>query len=233
MPTPRDRIDKLPRGRHGLSPQYVARHQRERLLEAMIEVVAQRGYAEAAVADVLERSGVSRKTFYEQFTSKEDCFLEAYDGLIDSLERDIARNADPALPWHERVRAAMQTLLEGLSRHPDRARVGLVEMLAAGPRALERYDGAVRRFIPLLEQGREESPYGEQLPSNISEAVVGGVSQVLYLRVLTGDTESLSDALEELLYFALVPYLGHTRASRLTYGRSGVTPPEPMSGLDE
>ena len=99
--------------------------------------------------------------------------------------------------------------------------MGLVEVLAAGPRALDRYDGAIRRFVPLFEQGRAESPYGDQLPPNISEAVLGGIAQVLYLRVLAGETATLPDALDELLYFALVPYLGHAGTTRVATRSAG------------
>ena len=75
--------------------------------------------------------------------------------------------------------------------------------------------------MPLFEQGRDESPYGDQLPPNISEAVLGGIAQVLYLRVLAGETKTLPDALDELVYFALVPYLGHAGTNRVTHARRG------------
>jgi len=187
----------------------------------MIDAVADSGYAETTVADVLEWSGISRKTFYDMFASKEECFLEAYDGLVERLSARITAAYATETKWPERVRAALHALLDALTERPSAARVGLVEVLAAGPRALERYDLALRRFVPLLEDGRRESPYGGQLPPNISEAVVGGIAQVLYLRVLTGDVEGIGDAIEELLYFALVPYLGHARATRITYARRG------------
>jgi len=220
MPAPRNRTPtRLPRGKHGLSPQYVASNQRERLLTATVTVVGEKGYAEATVADILERSGVSRKTFYDLFTNKEDCFLVAYEQLIDNLANAAADASGQSGSWPERMRLGLKAVLDLIADQPAAARVGLVEVLAAGPRALERYDHAVRRFIPLFEQGRSESPYGEQLPSNISEAVLGGIAQVLYLRVLAGETATLPDALDELLYFALVPYLGHAGTTRIATAR--------------
>jgi AcrR family transcriptional regulator len=222
MASPRDRTPaRLPRGKHGLSPQFVASNQRERLIAATVTVVSEKGYAEATVADVLEHSGVSRKTFYDLFTNKEDCFLSAYDLLIDVLADGVTKAFAGGASWPERVRGGLRALLELLAEHPNGARVGLVEVLAAGPRALERYDSAIRRFVPLFEQGRAESPYGDQLPPNISEAVLGGIAQVLYLRVLAGDTATLPDALDELLYFALVPYLGHAGTTRIAHARRG------------
>jgi AcrR family transcriptional regulator len=225
MAAPRDRTPttptRLPRGKHGLSPQFVASNQRERLISATVKVVAEKGYAEATVADILERSGVSRKTFYDLFTNKEDCFLSTYDRLIDTLADAVADSFAGAGSWPERIRGGLRALLEMLAARPDGARVGLVEVLAAGPRALERYDAAIRRFVPLFEQGRAESPYGDQLPPNISEAVLGGIAQVLYLRVLAGETATLPELLDELLYFALVPYLGHAGTTRITTARRG------------
>jgi AcrR family transcriptional regulator len=220
MAGPQDRIpSRLPRGKHGLSPQFVARNQRERLISATITVVAEKGYAEATVADILEHSGVSRKTFYDLFTNKEDCFLSAYDQLIDTMADEVGEAFAGGHSWADRVRNGLRALLDLLAARPNGARVGLVEVLAAGPRALERYDGAIRRFVPLFEQGRSESPYGDQLPPNISEAVLGGIAQVLYLRVLAGEAASLPDALDELLYFALVPYLGHAGTTRVANAR--------------
>lgn len=220
MAGPRDHIpEKLPRGKHGLSPQFVARNQRERLISATVTVVAEKGYAEATVADILEHSGVSRKTFYDLYNNKETCFLSTYDKLVDTLADVVGEAFARDVAWPERIRSGLQALLNLLAERPDGARVGLVEVLAAGPRALERYDHAMRRFVPLFEQGRAESPYGDQLPPNISEAVVGGIAQVLYLRALAGETATLPDALDELVYFALVPYLGHAGATRVTHAR--------------
>lgn len=222
MAGPRDRTpppDRLPRGKHGLSPQFVAEHQRERLISAAVTVVAEKGYAEATVADILEQSGISRKTFYDLYTNKEDCFLAAYDKIVDTLAENVGEAFARETTWPERVRSGLSALLELLAQRPNGARVGLVEVLAAGPRALERYHQAVERFVPLFEQGRGESPYGDQLPPNISEAVLGGIAQVLYLRVLAGETATLPDILDELVYFALVPYLGHAGTTRVTRAR--------------
>ena len=219
---PQDRTpSRLPRGKHGLSPEFVAHNQRDRLIGATITVVADKGYADATVADILEHSGVSRKTFYDLFTNKEDCFLSTYDRLIDSLADGVDHAFTQGRTWPDRIRSGLRALLDLLASRPDGARVGLVEVLAAGPRALERYDHAVRRFVPLFDQGRAESPYGDQLPPNISEAVLGGIAQVLYLRVLAGETPNLPDALDELLYFALVPYLGHAGTTRVMHARRG------------
>src|SRR5215217_1719697 len=137
----------------------------------MIEVVSDRGYPETRVVDVIGVAGVSRKTFYELFDSKEDCFLAAYDVLLDNLlnEATDAFEATPGAPWAERIRAALEGLLGHLAAHPDEARFAIVEVLAAGPKALARRDSALRQFTGFLEAGRSETTV--ELPGITSVAV--------------------------------------------------------------
>src|ERR687890_2263309 len=100
--------ERLPRGRHSLPREAVTESQRGRIYQAMIEVVSERGYPETRVVDVIGVAGVSRKTFYELFESKEDCFLAAYDVLLGNLLGDTAEGFEskPGAPWAERVAAA-------------------------------------------------------------------------------------------------------------------------------
>ena len=125
----------------------------------MIEVVAERGYPETRVVDVIGVAGVSRKTFYELFASKEDCFLAAYDVLLGNLLGDTARGFEskPGSPWAERVAAGLHELLKHLAEHPDEGRFAIVEVLAAGPKALARRDAALRQFTGFLDAGRAET----------------------------------------------------------------------------
>ena len=145
--------ERLPRGRHGLPREAVTESQRSRILQAMIEVVSERGYPETRVVDVIEVAGVSRKTFYELFSSKEDCFLATYDVLLGNLLGDTARGFEskPGAPWAERIAAGLGELLKHLAEHPDEARYAIVEVLAAGPKALARRDAALRQFTGFLD----------------------------------------------------------------------------------
>src|SRR5512146_1062182 len=121
----------------------------------MIEVVSEKGYPETRVVDVIGLAGVSRKTFYELFSSKEDCFLATYDVLLGNLLGDTAQGFEskPGAPWTERVAAGLAALLEHLAEHPDEARFAIVEVLAAGPTALARRAAALRQFTGLLAAG--------------------------------------------------------------------------------
>jgi len=206
---------RLPRGRHGLPAHVVQEHQRERLIWAMVTAVAEHGYGATTVGDVLECSGVSRKTFYSIFNDKAECFLCADDALVDVLAARVTDAFVDGDEWSDQVRHGLQALLDQFAERPAETRVGIVEGLAAGPLAFERYDRALQRFVPLLDLGRAESPYGDELPANLSETVVSGIAHLLHRRVSAGETEELSHELDELLYFALAPYLGHTRATHI------------------
>jgi len=191
----------------------VTESQRNRIHQAMIEVVSERGYPETRVVDVIGVAGVSRKTFYELFESKEDCFLAAYDGLLDNLLGDAADAFESKAgdPWAERVAAALEALLEHLAAHPDEARFAIVEVLAAGPKALARRDAALRQFSGFLESGRGESSV--DLPGITAIAVVGGINELLYSEILHGAVGRLPSRLPDLMFWVTLPFLGADAAA--------------------
>jgi AcrR family transcriptional regulator len=206
--------ERLPRGRHGLPREAVAESQRSRILQAMIEVVSERGFAETRVVDVIEVAGVSRKTFYELFSSKEDSFLAAYDALLGNLLGDTARGFEskPGAAWGERMAAGLGELLSHLAEHPDEARFAIVEVLAAGPRALARRDAALRQFTGFLDAGRAETSF--ELPGTTSLSIAGGVNELLYSEILKGAAAGLPSRLPDLLFWVTLPFLGPERAAQ-------------------
>ena len=201
-------IERLPRGRHGLPREAVTESQRNRIHKAMIEVVSERGYSETRVVDVIGVAGVSRKTFYELFDSKEDCFLAAYDDLLGNLleETSDAFESKPGATWAERVAAGLRVLLEHLSEHPDEARFAIVEVLAAGPKALARRDAALRQFTGFLEAGRSETSV--ELPGITSLSIAGGINELLYSEILHGAASRLPSRLPDLVFWVTLPFLG-------------------------
>jgi AcrR family transcriptional regulator len=205
--------ERLPRGRHGLPREAVTESQRSRIHQAMIEVVSKRGYPETRVVDVISVAGVSRKTFYELFDSKEDCFLAAYEVLLSNLlgEATDAFESKPGSPWAERVAGALEALLEHLSQHPDEARFAIVEVLAAGPKALARRDAALRQFTGFLESGRSQTSI--ELPGITSIAVAGGVNELLYSEILHGAASRLPSRLPDLMFWVTLPFLGAEAAA--------------------
>ena len=182
--------------------------QRNRIHQAMIEVVSERGYPETRVVDVIGVAGVSRKTFYELFDSKEDCFLAAYDVLLENLLGDAAHafESKPGGSWAERIEAALEALLDHLARHPAEARFAIVEVLAAGPKALARRDAALRQFTGFLEAGRSETSV--ELPGITSLSIAGGINELLYSEILHGAVGRLPSRLPDLIFWVTLPFLG-------------------------
>jgi AcrR family transcriptional regulator len=204
--------ERLPRGRHGLPREAVTESQRQRILQAMIEVVSERGYPETRVVDVIGIAGVSRKTFYELFTSKEDCFLATYDVLLATLLGDTGRGfeSQPGAPWAERIAAGLGALLDDLAEHPDEARFAIVEVLAAGPKALARRDAALRQFTGFIDAGRAETSV--ELPGITALSIAGGVNEVLYSEILHGAASRLPSRLPDLMFWIVLPFVGPERA---------------------
>lgn len=179
----------------------------------MIEVVAERGYPDTRVVDVINVAGVSRKTFYELFSSKEECFLATYDVLLGNLLGDTAKGFEsaPGAPWAERVSAGLGALLQHLAEHPEEARFAIVEVLAAGPKALARRDAALRQFTGFLDAGRAETPV--ELPGITSLSLAGGINELLYSEILHGAAARLPGRLPDLMFWITLPFMGPERAA--------------------
>lgn len=202
---------QLPAGRHGLSRDFVAQSQRGRILDALVACIAEQGYPETRVTDLIARSGVSRKTFYEHFSDKEECFLAAYDVAVTMLMTGVTQAYEAEDEWIDAIRAALRAFLGFLAEHPDLTRLCIVDVHAVGDRALARRDAAVRGFYYFLDAGRGDAP--RALPGLTAEAVTGGMYEIVYGRVLRGTVEELPRLLPELMYWAMMPFLGHDAAA--------------------
>ncbi len=186
---------------------------RRRILDAMIETVAHRGYDRTTLDRVLMVAKIPAPVFDEHFENKQECFLQAIDELIGRLEYMVLERLHQPAPWPERIRLGLETLLEALAENPDGARVAMVECLSAGEASVARLRSTLASFVPILEEGRElASSSTEYLPPQTSAAVIGGIASIVHRRVLEGNTAELPALLSDLLYFALMPYLGHRRA---------------------
>ena len=205
---------KLPSGRHGLSRDVVVRSQRDRMVEAMIEVVADRGYARTTVADIISTAAVSRATFYEQFADKEDCFVEAYATVMGRMLAFVAEGfaSDDSGDWIGRLRGGIHSLLRYLAQNPVAVRVGIVEGFGAGTKAREQYQRAVSAFFPFLDAGRELIDNPERVPGQTSRLIVGGISGLIFNEASAGSSKRLPELLPEMIYLAVVPYMGHDAA---------------------
>jgi AcrR family transcriptional regulator len=182
-------VRQLPRGSHRLTREEVLSSQRGRMLAAMGEAVAERGYVRTPVAEVLRRAGVSRETFYEQFTDKEDCFLTALDVGTDAMIGEIT----PAVVDHdmtagERFERMLGAYLAALAAEPAFARTFLIEAYAAGPTAIERRVATQARFaemvIAMVGAKSAEDRFA-------CEVIVSGISSMVTMHVASGRAAEL------------------------------------------
>jgi len=192
----------------------IARSQRERLLEAAVRVVAEKGYAATTVADLTREAGISRTTFYAMFEDKEACFLAAYDSVAEALVKRIATAYEAEERWPQRARAGLAALLDALAEEPAIARLALVDVGAAGPAAQRRYRAALQRLTPLFDEGRDFAPGGRGLPANTSRMAIGAVAGLIADELAEGRAEYLPRLLSDVLFATLVPYIGPAAAAR-------------------
>jgi len=185
---------------------------RESILAAMIRVVGSKGYKETSVADVIEQAGTSRTTFYKHFEDKHECFLAAYDMLVDQLFAEVVSQCDGEESWLERVEKGLSTIVDLFAVDPQLARTAVVEVAAAGAEARQLHWNAVSRFTSYLEGGRELAG-GRELPENISLMSAGAVSGLIFDELLAGRAAKLPSLLPDLLFAMLVPYIGPRAAA--------------------
>ncbi|HEX5763855.1 MAG TPA: TetR/AcrR family transcriptional regulator [Solirubrobacterales bacterium] len=184
------------------------RPQRERLVEAAVRVVAEKGYGATTIGDLTREASISRTTFYELFDDKEACFLAAFDSVVELLMRRIVRAYEAEEHWPERARAGLEALLETLADEPALARLAMVHVGSVGPAAQRRHRVAMQRLTPLFDEGRDFAPSGHRLPANTSRMAVGGLTGLISDELLAGRTPQLLELLPDLLFAVLVPYVG-------------------------
>jgi AcrR family transcriptional regulator len=212
---PAEELGPLPAGRHGYSREQVAHHQRERLIAGLAAAVAERGYAAVTLSDVVRHAKVSRRVFYANFESKEQCFLAAFDVVVDHLRELVAEAVEGIEDWPEQAIAATRAALAFLAEETDLARLCLVESRAAGPAVTARFNAAVGEMVPLLRQGRAERPEGARLPDSTEDSTIGSLVSLAHRKVAAGEAKQLEDLLPDCAELVLLPYLGPTAAVRL------------------
>ena len=201
---------RLPRGTHGLDPSLVAASQRTRLLEAVGRAVAGKGYAAATIEDIVRDAGVSKKTFYEHFSDKLDCFLAAYEAASDELLAHVrAAQKGAGDDWLASTRAGIHAYLRWLAAEPELARVFLIEIAAAGPEALERRERMRDRYAEHMR----ELQAGNGVPDEIFHAVVAGADDLVVRRLREG--RELPELEPTLLYLQVSLLAGPEAAAEL------------------
>jgi AcrR family transcriptional regulator len=210
-------LARLPPGRHGLPREFVVHNQRERLIAGIAEAIAENGYSGTTIAHITRHAAVSRRTFYEHFASKDECFVAAYDTVMEQLRERVSVGFEEADDWPHSIKAGIGAMLEFLAAEPHLARLCMVEALVAGPVVVERYDAAIQSFVPYFKSGREGRPREvlERLSPTTEEALVGGMVSLISRRIIAGKAEDLEELLPDLVEFTLTPYMGSEEAAKI------------------
>ena len=202
---------KLAPGPQGVPKDEVQRVQRERLMAAMAHVVATAGYEETTVERVLVQASVSRRTFYELFDDREDCFLAAYDEAMQRVLRVVTdAYLDGDVP-ERRIEAALEAFLEFLASEPELARMCIVEVFAAGPRARERRAAIMERLAQLVQHALGELRGDDKLDQLSAQALVGAVHELVYLPVDRRDSAALRGMASEIVATQVAPLVAVAR----------------------
>ncbi len=209
-----ERLSKLPPGRHLVPSDFVSQNQRERILLATAELVAERGYQKTTIELIAKTSRVALVTFYEHFPSKEECFLAAFDESTAAAREVFAELLNPEDPWQDQISAGLEIFLEMVVKEQARAKLCIVEAQAAGSAALGRYQGMLESVAPKLREGREFNPRSSRLPDGLEVAIAGGIVWLVHQRLVAGEADDLMALLPEMLQVTLTPYVGVVEAGR-------------------
>ena len=201
-----------------MSREFIARHQRARIVAALAEETADKGYRAVTVAHIVKRAGIARNTFYENFGSKEECFLATQEFAMSTALERVVSAAGEIDDWPQRVRAGLTAFLTYVGEEPALARTCMVESLSAGPASVRYYEESQQAFVSLFQLGRDVSPHGGQLPETLEEALIGGVFWIIYQRLTGPEPSRTGELLPELTEFILTPYIGADAASEVAEG---------------
>lgn len=183
---------------------------RQRIAAGMIKVTAERGFHNTTVSLVVKAAGMSRRTFYRHFSSKEESFFETYAMFAEFLLGAIREAGAGEGDWPARVRAELEAMLEAFSANPDLVRFALIAPPAAGGAVAERYRRFLQELVAVLLEGK---PRDTRRPGDAAEkGLMGGLVALLVDKVQAGEGESLADLTPDLTELVLTPYIGRQRA---------------------
>ena len=181
---------------------------RQTILDGMLEAVGAEGYEGTSIRTVIARTGVYRQAFYDNFSDKDDCYLQAYDAGVERVEALVAAAAAGEDSWTGKLREGLGALLDFLDAEPDVGRALIVEVHAAGPEALSRRSAAMARVNSFLDRAREVAGQSESPPAIAGEGISAGIHAVIHSRLATGSDGGFRQLLPEFMYFAVLPYFG-------------------------
>jgi AcrR family transcriptional regulator len=205
----------LPRGRHGLPREMVDRNQRERLIAGVIEVVAAEGYAKTTIAAIVATARLSKKTFYDHFRNKEECFDAAYESTFDLLRAEVAAVEGEKSEWGPWVRARIERLLALWGEDPDRASFFLIAPAGVGDQVSVRHHEAMRELVGELVAGAPRRRGKSEAEGTREQALAGGISRLVVRKLDDGEARKLDELAPALSELMLRPYVGDAEAARV------------------
>jgi AcrR family transcriptional regulator len=199
--------------RDGVERERLSEIQRARILKALVELAGERGAANVVVSHIVARAGVSRRTFYEIFADRGECFVAAFEEAVVRAHRVVEPAYAGPGRWRERVRGALVALLGFLENDPDVARLLVVESLGAGQRVLDRRAEVTASLVAVVEAGCSEGRISDPEPGSLTaEATVGAVLSLLHARLARPSPETLLELVNPLMAVIVLPYLGSAAA---------------------
>jgi AcrR family transcriptional regulator len=187
--------------------------ERERIREAMLDLVSSRGYQETGVEDVIAAAGVEREEFDRLYVSKEACAVDVLEERSKDCFRVVTVAYAAEAQWPDSLRAGAYAMAEWMIEHPREVRYGPVEMLWAGEQAQVQREVAFQRFLGMVDAGREQLEDPDSLPLSTAEQVIGSAVQLLTKRALEGGLDYWA-MVPEMMAVAVRPYLGEEAAAR-------------------
>jgi AcrR family transcriptional regulator len=188
--------------------------QRARMLAAAVEIVGEVGYNGMSVARITGRAGVSRRTFYDLFEDREDCFLAVFEDAVARASVIAIDAAGGLSGWRERVRTGLAALLGFLGNEPVLGSLLITDALGGGPKVLERRARVLATLNAIVDQGRGEAKAGDGPPPLTAEGVVGAVLAVIHARIVEREKQPLIHLLNPLMGMIVLPYLGRAEAAK-------------------
>ncbi len=214
--SPRERFARLPSGRHALTREYVQHSQRERIMDAVADVVAEKGYPGLTVTEIARRAGISHKTFYEHFPGKREAYLATgRTGGEWGFQAAVEAYAVHAGDWPRAVAAGLDAYLRFLAVEPGHARLGFADIFMADPEALQLRDEIVGAFVAYLDPGFELAGARRPVPRIAADAIGGAIWELLQDRIQSEAITRLPLMAPQVTYIALTPFLGARRAARV------------------
>lgn len=214
-----DRADQgglqLPRGPHKLPREVIADNQRRRLMMGIARALATHGYGETTVEHVLTEAGVSRTAFYENFENKRECVLVAHEEAFDRLAAELFRACARESEWTAKVAAGIGAAIGFAVRGPEEAHLLLLDVVAADPTLAARVLASNDYLIGLLRNGREQCARATTLPELTERVLIGAITSIVGMRLLSGQADQLRDLEPQLVQFLLMPYVGIAEARRV------------------